>query len=303
MARSTAVRYDASSRSCAVVTATRPPSPTCTVCTRPTSAGSWSTTAPADSSAADVNVHRRARASAGSGGRMKTVLARWPAATTWATSQCSPGVSPAASAMARASCMRSATCAFQVSSERCSRAAPREASERPGLPTATTGPYVVSFPGHGLLERVTAPEREQLEEGSTGRGDGREREGVIVERAQVQHRRTVIHRQQAPGVRPAERAGHAEQRATEHRHQEPADGEGEADTPRREAEEVRPTQLGERGLEDQVAQALEGVGDPDAEHGQRDDADERAGGPGQDERRALLPAVRSPPARGAATSW
>ena len=62
----------------------------------------------------------------------------------WASSHWSPGVSPVATATASASSIRAATWVRQVSSDRCSRAAPSDASVCPGFPTATTGPYDVS---------------------------------------------------------------------------------------------------------------------------------------------------------------
>ena len=142
--------------------------------------------------------------------------------------------------------------------------------ELPARPTPRTGP---------------APEREQLEEGPPRRGDGGQRHLVVPERAQVQHRRPVVDGE-PPGCPP----GRA--RATRNRMPpmmatiRPPMAKATPTPSRRQAEQVRPAELRQRRLQQEVADALERVAHADAEDGQGDDADQRAGRPGKDERRA-----------------
>ena len=113
--------------------------------------------------------------------------------------------------------------------------APSDASECPGLPDGHHRAVGGQLPGDGLLERVAAPEREQLEERAAGRGDGGQRQRVVGERAQVQQRCPVVDGQEAPGVGPPEGAGDPEEHRAERRHQRGRRARRRTPTPRGES--------------------------------------------------------------------
>ena len=126
-----------------------------------------------------------------------------------------------------------------------------------------------------------------------GGGDGGQRQRVVGEGPQVQHRRPVVDGEEAAGVGPAEGAGDAE---GTRRPRPPPGRRGR--TARRRHSGDRPSrsdqaQLRQCRLQQQVAQALERVAHADAEHGKGDDADEGAAGRGR-MKGAPLPAVRWP---------